>query len=257
MSAEEVAVKRVRALDLNDAALVMLSIGLLGIAVCNLITGDFAFQWQPVPTDIPERALVACVASVTLAAIVVLLMIQRGGKPLRWLAVYLGVWTIGLHGPVAIARPASIAAWLGVAEIGAPFLATCAVLVVSRDQAAVWARAFGLCPVIFGVAHFVYPEITANMVPAWIPFPTVWAYLTGVAHLAGGAAILTGLLNKLAAIALGGMYLSWALLLHLPRVVAAPGNRFEWTMLFIAIMISASAFLVSTVLHAKRRISAS
>src|SRR6201999_2229763 len=61
--------------------------------------------------------------------------------------------------------------------------------------------AFGVCAVLFGVAHFVYMNMTAPLVPHWLPPNGVfWGYATGVAHIAGGIALITGIQARLAAI---------------------------------------------------------
>jgi hypothetical protein len=70
---------------------------------------------------------------------------------------------------------------------------------------------------VFGVLHLVYPESVASLVPPWYPWPMFWAYFTGFAQLAGGVAIVVGILPRPAATLAGVMYGSWALTLHIPR----------------------------------------
>jgi len=69
--------------------------------------------------------------------------------------------------------------------------------------------------------------------------------LCGTGHIAAGIAILTNVLARVAAIAFAAMVSSFVLLLHIPRVSADPGNRTEWTMLVIAMTISAAAWCVA------------
>ena len=80
------------------------------------------------------------------------------------------------------------------------------------------------------------------MIPAFIPAHLFWAYCTGVGHVAAGVAILTTVLARLAAIAFAAMVSGIVLLLHVPRVIAAPGSRVEWTMLVIALTITGAAW---------------
>jgi uncharacterized membrane protein YphA (DoxX/SURF4 family) len=104
---------------------------------------------------------------------------------------------------------------------------------------------FGACPVVFGISHFAYAGFTAAMVPAWIPPGGMfWAYATGVAHVAGGLAILARIQARLAATLLAAMYGGFALLLHAPRVVAAPTAHIEWIMLAIATSLSGAAWAI-------------
>jgi hypothetical protein len=45
--------------------------------------------------------------------------------------------------------------------------------------------AFGVCALFFGVAHFVYMNLTAPLVPKWLPpTPEFWGYATGVGFIA-------------------------------------------------------------------------
>jgi uncharacterized membrane protein YphA (DoxX/SURF4 family) len=81
-------------------------------------------------------------------------------------------------------------------------------------------------------------------VPGWLPAPLFWAYFTGVCHMAGGLALIAGVQTRLAATLLAAMYGSFALLLHLPRVIAAPDSRIEWTMLLIAVSLAAAAWML-------------
>ena len=66
----------------------------------------------------------------------------------------------------------------------------------------------------------------------------------GAAHALACLAILTGLQRTLAAWLEAAMMASFVLLVHVPRVLAHPDVRLEWTMLFVAVTLSASAALV-------------
>jgi len=104
---------------------------------------------------------------------------------------------------------------------------------------------FGLCSIGHGAMHFVFFKFTADFIPAWIPQHEFWAAATGVAQIAAGLAILGRVLARLAAILLGVMYCSWVLIVHLPRVMASPTSHIEWTSIFIALSLSATALLVA------------
>jgi len=90
-------------------------------------------------------------------------------------------------------------------------------------------RAFGICAILFGGAHFIYLNFTIPFVPKWLPDPTFWAYSTGIAHIAAGVAILTGMHALLAAILLTLMYASFTPLVHLPMLLGDPSSRANWS----------------------------
>jgi uncharacterized membrane protein YphA (DoxX/SURF4 family) len=77
-----------------------------------------------------------------------------------------------------------------------------------------------------------------------MPARLFWAYATGAGHAAAGLAILSGIQRRLAATLLAAMCGCFVLLLHAPRVAAAPTSRFEWTMLFVALSITGAAWLI-------------
>ncbi len=80
---------------------------------------------------------------------------------------------------------------------------------------------FALPILVFGLFHFMNAQGMAGMVP--LPGGVFWVYLTGVALLAAGVAILLGKYDKLAAVLLGLMLVIFALSIHLPGVMG--GNQ--------------------------------
>jgi uncharacterized membrane protein YphA (DoxX/SURF4 family) len=105
---------------------------------------------------------------------------------------------------------------------------------------------FGACALIFGTAHFVYLNLTAPLVPSWLPPSQVfWAYATGVAHIAAGIAILSGVQARLAAILLTAMYASFTLLVHLPMLLAKPDSYWIWSENLLNIALIGAAWVVA------------
>jgi uncharacterized membrane protein YphA (DoxX/SURF4 family) len=216
--------------------------------------GDFALQWQPVPKGIAGREVLAYLSAAALLA---------GGLATIWkraaawgalaLGALYGVWVVVLHLPNSLSgKPSDIGAWNAVAEALALSMGGLAGWGIA--QRPVWAeratRFFGLCPVIFGLAHFGYAKFTASMVPGFFPAPLFWAYLTGACQMAGGLALITGVVPRVAATLLAAMYAVFALTLHLPRVIGAPSERIEWTMLFIALSMTGAAWIVRSAVKA-------
>jgi uncharacterized membrane protein len=84
----------------------------------------------------------------------------------------------------------------------------------------------GVCLLMFGLAHFLYLDFTASMVPARLPGGRkLWAAVTGVGHLAAGIAFLTGVKARPAAIALTSMFAVFGALVHLPALLADPHTQ--------------------------------
>lgn len=230
------------------------AVGAIGLGLIGLAFGDFALQWQPVAQGIPARHALALVSGLALvvAGGAVFWRRSAGAGALALAVMYGLLWSVVLKAPALIARPLEAVSWLGVAEtlaMAAGGLTLAAMTLPPgplESRTRLWARiVFGVCPLIFGICHFVYPGFTAAMVPAWIPPGGLfWAWATGLAHVAGGLAILARIQERLAATLLAVMYGGFALLLHAPRVVAAPTTHIEWVMLGIATSLSGAAWAI-------------
>jgi uncharacterized membrane protein YphA (DoxX/SURF4 family) len=111
---------------------------------------------------------------------------------------------------------------------------------------------FGLCLVGFGVMHFVFFQFTADFIPAWIPWHRFWAAATGVAQIAAGLAVLSGMLARLAADLSALMYGSWAFIVHAPRVFARPTSQSEWTDVFTVAGLCAGSLIIAGAVARRR-----
>ena len=156
--------------------------------------------------------------------------------------------------PLALGKPGVWGSWQGVAESTAMALGgvlACALAPdVGEARAISLARiarlVFGVCLLVFGVSHFVYAKFTASMVPHWLP-PSglIWAYITGVAQIAAGLAILSGVQARLAAILLTVMYVIFGLLVHIPSIVADPSSHDNWAGTAINLLLIGVAWCVA------------
>lgn len=239
--------------SLIDTDGLAIGLGAVGLGVLGLISRDFAFQWQPVPMGWPAREALALLSGAVLLLGGVAVIARRTSVfGAAVLALWFGLFAIGLHLPLVIGAP-GVAPLLGLAEQGAIALGAALLLAVRAPgrlperSVPVMRVLFGLCAIEFGTAHFVYADFTAAMVPGWIPGHLFWAYVTGACHFAAGVAILAGVRVRLAAGLLAVMCWGFAVLLHLPRVVGDPGSRMEWTMLFVALSIGGAASVVRLV----------
>ena len=106
--------------------------------------------------------------------------------------------------------------------------------------------AFGACLLIFGASHFVYARFTASLVPLWLPPAQLfWAYATGVAQIAAGLAMLSGVQARLAAILLTVMYAAFSVLVHVPSVIAHPSSQANWTENGINLLLAGAAWVLA------------
>lgn len=240
----------------------LFGIGLLAFGVLSFAFGAPILGLEPLPDWLPARDL--------WTNVIALLLVVGGVCVLddRWrprqaaiaLSLLLSLWLIVLQVPAVVAHSHNGSRWTSAFEC----LALCgAAWVLVRalpdhttghppadsrfDRLADIGRyAFGISLPVFGTLHFIYWQYVASVIPGWIPgSPVFWTYFTGCAHIAAGLAILCGVRARLASTMLGIMFGSWVLIVHVPRVLASPGDQSEWTSLCVAIALCGGAWLMA------------
>jgi len=157
------------------------------------------------------------------------------------LAVALLAYASVLYGPALAAHPRDPGRWTSASELVA--LAGAAWILGAGHPAGRFLYAAPLF--VFGVLHFMHAAYLATLIPRWISAPFFWANFVGVAFVAAGAAIATRVQARLAAVLLGAMFLSFVVVLHAPRVLAALHDHKEWTSAFVALAMSGGAFVLA------------
>ncbi len=237
---------------------ILIGAAFLAMGLESLLLHIYVGRLEPVPASWPGQVPGAYISGVLLVAIGAgILSGYRARLAAAGLALILLLWDVVLYLPKNLAAPGNVGGWNGTFETFALFGA--AWLLAAGLPATGWSGldrlaargdplgryCFGVSLPVFAASHFVYHDFVASYVPAWIPARLFWAYATGAAHLAAGLAILSGILGRLAATLAALMYASWVLVLHIPRVMAAPSDPFEWNGVFVATAISGGAWLVA------------
>ena len=227
-----------------------LATSLIASGVFCLIVGDFAMDWQPAPAWLPGRAVLALAVAALQAALGAGLLASRTrATASRILLAYVLVWWLLLEVPPVVAHPLVEMTWLELGMIGTLVAAGWVLFDEARGRGSVSGRGprlllgLGLIPI--GLSHFFYLQTTLGMVPKWLPHPTGWAVLTGLAHLAAGLGILAGVLPRLAAQLEAGMLTVFTLLVWVPAVAAAPGSRSDWSELLASWTVGAAVWVVA------------
>lgn len=108
------------------------------------------------------------------------------------------------------------------------------------------ARACFAAPlVIFGSQHLAMGRAVMVLVPAWMPGHLFWTYLVGCALFAAALSILLKRQIWLSATLLGIMFVLFEATLHIPRIVAAPRDRFTWVIALRDLSFAAGAFALA------------
>jgi uncharacterized membrane protein len=237
-------------------------VGVMALGVACLATADFVVA-QPLPKDFPHRAALAFATAAFLLVAGAALEWRRGAaRAAAAIAAFYAVVIVLADGPAVIADYASYATYSGIAEQAAILAGALIVHAASANIDAtrsarltrVGQIAFGLCALLFGGAHFVYIDFTVPWVPKYLPpSQASWAYATGVAHIAAGLAILTGVRARPAAILLTIMYASFTPLVHLPMLLTHPASHANWSENAINLALTGAAWVVADSLARVRR----
>ncbi len=240
-------------------------LGAASLGAVTLAYGAFASVWLPVPAHLPCYRLLAyaCGGVLVLAGLAVNL--PRAAAPTALaLAAFFGACVLILYAPLAVARPLGWDLWQSIAE--STVMSAGGVLAWTQTPGVGGPRAhaaariarlvFGGCLLVFGVSHFVYAKFTAAMVPAWLPpSQMVWAYLTGLAQIAAGLAVLSGVRARLGAILLTVMYALFSALVHIPAIVSGPSSQANWGEAAINLTLIGAAWVLADSLAATSRSS--
>lgn len=95
-----------------------------------------------------------------------------------------------------------------------------------------------------GVQHFIFAEFVQHLIPVWIPGHLFLTYFAGVALIAAGLGLITGIQVKLAATLSGFMVFAWIFTLHIPRALSF-NNANEWTAVGEATLVSGMLLVIA------------
>jgi uncharacterized membrane protein len=129
------------------------------------------------------------------------------------------------------------------AKIWAPYLGGVAILAIGLavifrgevqqaqgpEKILPFGRVFFALPLgVFGADHFAFSKDVAEIVPSWMPWHMFWVYFVGTALLAAALSFALKRHAELAAMLTGIMLFLFVATIHIPNIVAEPGNRFTW-----------------------------
>jgi uncharacterized membrane protein YphA (DoxX/SURF4 family) len=239
-----------RRVSVRIYGLAAVALGLVG-----LVWGDYAVVWQPDADALPGRTGLGYAVAVPFLLAGLAVQWQRAAYLATLvLAVLFGLAVVFIDVPPVIAHPSVFGTWYGVAETlalaagGGVAYANCARLepAAATRLAAVCRRQFGVCLIVFSLAHLVYLDYTAKMVPAWLPPGQIfWAGATAAGHFAAGVSFISGIYARTAAMLLTAMFVVFGILVHAPTLLLDPHHHFYWAENAINFVLIGSAWVIA------------
>lgn len=257
-------------------AAALFSSALAALGLLTVLSRDFAYDWQPVSSALPFRAATAVLCGLFMIALAAALLIRRTEDlAAQLLLPFLLVW-LSLKIPAVIAVPKVEGVWLGLGEIGMLVGGGWALFarLACIDRSNVFGRLtgarglriartiFGLAVIPVGLGHLFYADVTASLVPAWLPIRLGFAYLTGIGQIACGLGLLFSILPRVAAWTETTMLTLFAFLVWgpgswfalIPKLAGSPpGPRFPLTAFLITCLAAASSLVLASTMETRKR----
>lgn len=239
------------AMSLKTAARWFFGAVLIAIGVLALAEGGFGAILVPVPETAPARDLLAYLSTIVALGCGAGLIVRRTSAVAALvLLVYLVVWTALFKVPFIVRAPLEevsyqsngqnavliAAAWLLYAELakGRNFLS-------GRAGVLIASLLYGFALIAFGLSHFSYLNMTAPLVPEWLPGTVFWAYFTGIIYLGSGLALVCRFAPRFGAFLAAIQITLITVLVWGPMVAAGNTEPMRWqeTVVSVALMVAA------------------
>ena len=221
---------------------------LICLGVIGLVNGSFTPTWGGVPKDLPAREVLAYVcAAISLLSGMGLLLERTAAATSRVLLAWFVAWLVLFRLSHFLFTPTAVDTWWGAGDTSVMVAASWVLYIrLSEGKGLRMAQAlYGLALIPFGLAHFLYMENTAPLVPSWLPWHTGWGYFTGGAFIAAGLALITGVQSRLAAMLSALQIALFTILVWVPTVVTGHPTPFQWIEFLDSWALTAGAWVVA------------
>jgi len=227
-------------------AVTMISLGIIGLA-----QGDYTPIWQPVLKTLPGRVPLAyACALISLFGGAGLLYRRSAPASASVLFAWFAAWLVLMRLPLMVTR-FGVNTWWATGEVavftGAAWVVYAWTHPGSRlgEKVRIAQALFGLGLIPFGLAHFLYMENTAPLVPAWLPWHVAFGYATGTTFIAAGLAMALGVWGRLAAVLVTWQIGLFTLLVWVPIVLSGHAKPGDWSEFVASYALTACAWVLA------------
>jgi uncharacterized membrane protein len=233
---------------------------LIAIGAFGLIRADLGAIWQPGPKTEPVREMLAYLCAIVSLGCGAGLLVKRTSVPAALLLLaYLLVWTLLFKVPFIIRAPLVEVSYQTNGE-NAVLIAAAWVLLVSAARGrktgilkivaggpglSIAYALYGFALLAFGFSHFAYLDLTAPLVPKWLPGAVFWAYFTGSIYVLSGGAMLTGIGARIGATVAAVQIALITILVWGPVVLSGPLKPADWQETVVSWALTAGAFVIA------------
>jgi uncharacterized membrane protein len=240
-----------------SAAHAVFAATMIALGILALFKGDYVSLWQPIPQGVSASAYVCAIIS--LACGLGLLWRRTAAAAARVLLVFLLLWLLLLRAPSMILSP-TVDYWWAACKTAVMASAVWVLYVAfagewdkrrlnfaTGDKGLRLARIlYGVALIPFGIAHFLYLQQTASLVPGWLPWHVAWTCFTGGAFIVAGLAVLTGFYARLAAALSAWQIGMFTLLVWVPIIAAGTKDSYQWSEAILSAALTAGAWVVAS-----------
>lgn len=235
---------------------IVFAVVLIALGVLGFVKGTFAPGLEPVPESLPARQVLAYVCDlIYLACGIGLLWGRIAALASGVLFAFLLLWLLLLRVPWLFvsfgvdtwwsASSASMfvgSSWILYAVIRRGSQRT---FLTGENGVRIARSLFGVGLIPIGLAHFIYLEATAPLVPACMQWPVFWSYFTGAAFVAAGLALIVGILSRLASALVTLQLAILTFVVWTPLIIAGTMSAFQWNEFVVSILLTTCAWVVA------------
>jgi uncharacterized membrane protein len=220
----------------------------IAAGIINLVWGGFESGHQPIQAfgdNVPGREIFAYITAVWLivagAAILWRRSARAGAAALSIVYFIFAVFWLPRFVTAPRVLGFHISVYFGVmGGVGQQLILVAAGAIVWASltpRSSLWPQrvaliarwTFGLCTIDFGLAHLTGVKDVATFVPGWMPLGgAFWTVVTGISFVLAGMAIVSGILDVLAARLLALMLAIFSGVVLAPMIFASPHDQTAW-----------------------------
>jgi uncharacterized membrane protein len=104
---------------------------------------------------------------------------------------------------------------------------------------------FAIPLAVFGAEHLSGARFIMLAVPSYMPWRLFWAYFVGFALLSASLSIATRIQVRWSGLLFGIMMFLFVAMVHIPRVLASPRDRFAWVIVIREMSFAGGAWILA------------